>query len=295
MKNKSKKKLLLLAVFLLVVLVGCTRNTDSNGLVIPERMISLSTSFSQMISGGDWFSAIFVWPIAQLINFLNQYVGIVWAIAIATIAVNALTLPLTAKSTAGTQKMQMMQPEIDKINKKYEGKNDQNSLLQKNNEIQKLYQKYDINPMSTLLGTFITFPIIIAMWNAVQRAEAVAYGVFLGMDLQITPMAGFQSQQWGYVVIFILMGIMQFISMKLPSWIAKQKLKEDRSYKSYAAPKKKSGGNDTMMLVMWVFIMFISVNWPTAMSVYWFFSSLVTIVKTLYIDKFHTSKDNTGK
>lgn len=288
--NSKRKKILFLFVIMLLVLSGCARNTDANGMVLPEKMISLSTTFSHMIKNDSWFAAIFVWPIAQLINYLDQYVGVVWAVGIATIAVNVVILPLTIKSTAGTQKMQLMQPEIDKINKKYEGKTDQNSQMRKAQETQKLYEKHGINPFSTLLGTFATLPLIIAMWNAVQRAEAVAYGQYWGLDFRITPLAGFKSQEWGYVIIFIIMAVAQYVSMKVPMWLAEYQLKQDRSYKAYAAPKKSNTQNTTTLVMLGV-ILFISVSMPTAMSVYWFFSSVVNIVKSIYIHVFHSNKE----
>ena len=72
--------------------------------------------------------------------------------------------------------MQLIQPEINKIQRKYEGKDDDASKMRQAQELQNLYKKYGINPFGTILITFIQFPIIIAMYQAVQRSYAVTTG-----------------------------------------------------------------------------------------------------------------------
>ena len=287
---RNKKKLLILAIFILLFLSGCANNFGEDGLIRPERIISLSTTWGDVFNTDGWFEVIFVWPVAQLINFLNTFVGVAFAVALATVIINMLTLPITIRSTVASQKMQMVKPEMDKINKKYEGRNDQHSMMQKNAEMQKIYQKHNIKPLAAM-GMILTMPIMIAMWQAVQRAEAVATGTFMGMNLEITPWQGIMDGHIGYIIIFALMGVAQFISMKIPSWLAKRRIKEDRSIKEYDAPKKKKGQpGDKMVLFMWPFIMFISATMPTAMSFFWMSSATVMILKNLYIDKFHIGK-----
>jgi YidC/Oxa1 family membrane protein insertase len=51
-------------------------------------------------------------------------------------------------------------------------------------EMQALYKKYNVNPASSILVTFLQFPVIMAIYMAVQRSYAVATGSFMGMDLQ---------------------------------------------------------------------------------------------------------------
>ena len=76
------------------------------------------------MSSENWFSAIFVWPLSQLINYLTPKLGVAGGIAIVTILVNAVLAAVTLKSTIATQQMQLLQPELNKITKKYEGKTD---------------------------------------------------------------------------------------------------------------------------------------------------------------------------
>ena len=54
-----------------------------------------------------------------------------------------------------TQRMQEIQPEIQKIQNKYKDKTDERSKMQMAQEMQNIYQKYDIHPFGSMLITFI--------------------------------------------------------------------------------------------------------------------------------------------
>ena len=103
---RTKRILTVLTVLVLaVVLTGCTSPTDENGKVI---LISESTTFSEVMKNESWFSAIFVWPLAWVLNKIAPTVGVGGAIAIITIVVNTVLAAATMKSTIGTQRMQMI-------------------------------------------------------------------------------------------------------------------------------------------------------------------------------------------
>ena len=53
------------------------------------------------------------------------------------------------------QRMQEIQPEMQRIQDKYKGKTDDRSRMMMAQETQKLYQKYDIHPFGSILVTFI--------------------------------------------------------------------------------------------------------------------------------------------
>ncbi|MEA5026874.1 Membrane protein insertase YidC 2 [bioreactor metagenome] len=282
---KKKGKYILL-ILLLLLLAGCTKVTDSTGKVLAEKIIYTTTTFGDILSE-SWFTAIFVYPLAQVINILTPSVGVVLAIVLCTVFVNLITLPITASSTAGSQKMQMIQPEMEKINKKYEGKTDERSKMMQAQEVQGLYKKYGIKPLATILGTFITLPIMIAMWQAVIRSYAVATGTFMGVDLQISPLNGLKAGGSAiviYITFYVLMGIFQYLSISLPKWLAKKKNEDDHKIRSYDKPEKSSAVNTDMMTYsMLALILFMGATWPTAMSVYWMVNSGVMIMKTVFV------------
>jgi YidC/Oxa1 family membrane protein insertase len=232
----------------------------------------------------NWFSAILVWPMAQVLNYLSPYIGVAGAIALLTLVVNAVLMIFTLKSTIATQQMQMLQPEMEKIQRKYEGKDDEASKMKQAQEMQALYKKYNVNPFSMILVTFLQFPIIIAMYQAVQRATAVKTGTFMGLSLETTILNGIKAGQWGYLGIFIVMGAAQYASMMLPQYLAKKKAEEEAA-KHHRKPPENNNPNKMMQYYMLVMILVFGLMWPAAMSIYWTIYSLVTILKTLLTQK----------
>lgn len=282
MKNKKKLLIVLLLIAAVLLLSGCTAPKDPATDKI--KLITDLTTFSEAMED-SWFQAILVFPIAKTINYLSPMITIAGGIAVVTVLINAIIFGLTIKSTVASQKMQELQPEMQRIQKKYEGKKDERSRMALSNEINQLYKKNNVNPFSMIIVTFIQFPIIIAIFQAVQRSEYVTQGTFLGLSMEQTPWDGIMNGQYLYLVLFILMFACQFLAMSLPKMIAekKAKAKAEKEHRRYVKEKNKQS---MMMYGMMFPIMIFSVVWPAAMTIYWIISSLVMVTKTLIIQKF---------
>jgi YidC/Oxa1 family membrane protein insertase len=76
------------------------------------------------------------------------------------------------------QKMKDIQPQMEAIKKKYEGKNDQ--LLQMNQEIQALYKKSGVNPFGSCLPVFLQIPIFFGLNSALSNAVDLYQAPFFG-------------------------------------------------------------------------------------------------------------------
>ena len=286
------KKLLLVSVVLVcaVMLSGCRVPTDETGAI---KQITESTTFSQIMSEENWFAALFVWPLAWLINKLAANMGVIAAISLTTILVNAILLFITLPSQIGMQKMQMLQPELEKIQRKYEGRDDDASRMRMAQEMQNLYAKYKVNPMGTMVVQFIQFPIIIAMYQAVQRASSVRTATVGSMSLDTTIWAGIKSSgRWGYIFLFVIMAALQYLSMNLPMWINKKRAEEEAA-KHHRKPQEPASNTQTKIMQWYMFalILVFGLMWPAAMSVYWAIYSAVTIVKTLIVQKVIDSRN----
>lgn len=66
--------------------------------------------------------------------------NVAWGVVGMTIFINILILPIMIKSTESTQKMQLIQPEMERIQRKYAGRRDQASQMRQSAEIQALYK-----------------------------------------------------------------------------------------------------------------------------------------------------------
>lgn len=293
MKKLLQNKKMWIALTLLFALTACTRVVDSEGIIIPEKIITLSTQIGDILADESWFSAFFVFPISQAINFIAKYTGVILSIIIVTILIKLLTLSFTIKSTVASQKMQMINPELKKVQDKYAGKTDNESKMRMGQEMNAIYAKHQINPFGAILVMFIQFPVIIAMYQAVQRADAVVNGSVMGNSLQISPMASITQGVWVFMAIYILMGVFQFISMKLPQYL--QKKTAPVKEKAYANKEKKSGPNmEVMMYTSIGMIMVLAINWPTAMSLYWLVTAIAQVAQTVFI-QYKYITPNAGK
>ncbi|MCH4014091.1 MAG: membrane protein insertase YidC [Solobacterium sp.] len=287
--SRRTKKILAAAVLITsaAMMAGCTVPRDSSGNII---LIERATSFSDIFHSENWFSAIFVWPLAQFINILAPKIGVGGAIALITILINGILAIVTLKSTISTQEMQLIQPEVARIQRKYEGRDDRNSQMKMAAEMQKLYAEHDIHPMGTMVVTFIQLPILMAMYMAVERSYAVFHGTFLGVNLQTTPWKGMTGGHWMYLVIFLIMTLCQTLSMFVPQWLSKQRAKREAE-KHHRKPEE---GNDRqqkiMQIYMLVMVVIFGLTLPSAMAVYWTFNSLVNVVKTLLVQKYIDKK-----
>ena len=285
---RTKRILTVLSVLILaVMLTGCTSPVDENGKVI---LITQSTTFSQVMSEESWFSAIFVWPLSWCLNNMAPVIGVGGAIAVITIVVNTVLAVATMKSTVGAQRMQMIQPELEKIQRKYEGRDDDASKMRQASEMQALYKKYQINPFGTIAVTFLQFPVIMAMYMSVQRAKAVAKGTFLGVDLQVNPWTGIKGFFDGntstavvFLGLFLFMGVCQFLSMTVPMMIQKRKAEKEAAKHHRKPDIPKNSQNKIMQIYMMGMILVFGMTLPSAMSLYWAINSLVNIVKTFVV------------
>lgn len=293
--SQQKKTLALgLLVLSVIILTGCTAPTDPQ----THKVILLDTtkSFGEVFKNENWFTAIFVWPMCWIINNLTPIIGVGGAIAVLTIVINGSLAALTLKSQISTQKMQVIQPELDRIKRKYEGRNDEASKMRMMQEQQQLMRESGISMGSMMLVQFLQLPIILAMFQAVQRSESIANGTFLGMDLQITPLTAITklfTGQFGfisYVILFLLMGITQFLLLKVPQLL--QQARYNRiAKKQHRKPQQVSTSNASMQYSMIGMVIVFGLMWSSGMSLYWFIRNIVDIIKTLIIQKIIDKKE----
>ena len=283
---RTKKLLALMAIVTIVVTAtGCTAPKDANGHII---LISESTTFGEIFQTENWFSALFVWPLSWVLNKLAPVITVGGAIAIVTVVVNGLLAVFTLKSQMGMQRMQMLQPELNKIQRKYEGRDDQASKMRMAQEQQQLMKKYDVNPGSVMLVQFIQLPIIIAMFMAIQRAEAVVNGTFLGMNLQVKPSEAFGLLFKGdlsglpYIILFLLMAVTQVILVLLPMYFQKKKAAAEAE-KHHRKPEPTNNQNVMMQMYMTVMVLAFGLMWQSGMSLFWFIRNIVDIIKTIIV------------
>lgn len=283
--QRTKKYIKIVALVAFVfLLAGCTANLDSDGQLIASRAITADTEWS--LSAG-WFDFLLTIPIAKGILFITDLTGnVAWGVVALTIFINLLILPIMIRSTVSSQKMQLLQPEMEKIQRKYAGRNDQASQMRQSAEIQALYKKNNVSMWSSLI-TFITLPIMLAMYQAVQRIEVLYSSTFLTLQLGPTPMNMITSGHWQYIIVVSLVGLCQYFAIEINNIMARRSKKYRRTQQEQSMK--------TMNYVMIAMIVWFSLSLPTAMSLYWITTSIITVIRTVFIQLYVIEKDDKKK
>lgn len=109
---------------------------------------------------------IFGWPLGFVMLGCYLLTGNKYALAIVlfTVVTRVLLLPLSIKQQKETAKMQLFQPKLDAIQKKYG-----NNKERYNEEVQKLYTEEGYNPLSGCLPTLIQFPLLFGIMDVVYK------------------------------------------------------------------------------------------------------------------------------
>ena len=89
-----------------------------------------------------------------------------------TVIVKLLLFPLNIKQQKSVKMRSVVQPEIDKIQKKYKDKKDQESMLKQQREIQAVNEKYGLSMTGGCLTSFIQIPIIWSLYRVIQNVPA---------------------------------------------------------------------------------------------------------------------------
>ncbi len=127
-------------------------------------------------------NGMIIGPIASLLGmFMNGifYVlnkigipNIGLAIIIMTILIYMAMLPLTIKQQKFSKLQRKMQPELNKINKKYEGRKDPESMERQQAEIKEVYGKYGVSATGSCVQLIIQMPILLALYRVFYNIPA---------------------------------------------------------------------------------------------------------------------------
>ncbi|MCL1949705.1 MAG: YidC/Oxa1 family membrane protein insertase [Turicibacter sp.] len=254
-----KRKLSLLASvsFSMMFLAGCAA-AGTRVALTPET------------ASGFW-ERIFVLPLIQFIEWLYNFLGhnLGFAIILATLIVRVVLMPLFAASQKSAASMQLVQPEIERLKKKYEGKKDPESQQKMQMETMELYKKHKINPMAGCLPLLLQMPIFMAFFQAINRHPLIVdmeQGAnFFGMDLSAT-------MSVPNYVLGVLVALLTFLSQRL------------MTPKQTPGSQSNKTANTTMKVMNYYmpFMMFsMVIGMPAAMGLYFLTGNIVQMVQSL--------------
>lgn len=230
-------------VFLVVILSGCTE--------IDQPVTSESE--------GIW-NQIFVYPLSWLIitiaEFFNTGYGYGLSIIVVTILIRLVILPLMVNQMKSSKKMQLIQPELQKLREKYASK-DAVTQQKFQQEQMLLMQKYQINPLAGCLPILIQMPILLGFYHAIMRTEEIKGHSFLWFEL---------ASPDPFFILPILAGVTTFIQQKV--------MTKGQPYNPQLA---------VMLWMMPIMIIIFALFVPAALALYWLVGNIFSIIQSYFI------------
>ena len=226
-----------------------------------------------------WFSRLVIIPCFDLLGrFISNY-GLV--ILLMTLLIKLIISPLTIKSYKSTAKMQVIKPEIDKLNEKYPNEKD---AMKKQQAMMQLYQKAGISPMGGCLPMLLQMPILFAMFRFFPASIELRQQKFLWAD----DLSAYDSiWDFGFNVPLLgdhlsLFALLMALTMFFYSRMTSSQMSNDPNM---------AGMKFMSVWLMPIMMFFICNNLSAALSYYYLLSNIITMAMTWYIRKYVVTED----
>lgn len=191
-----------------------------------------------------------------LLGFENYGIAII----LLTILIKVCLYPLTVKQVRSMKGMQELQPKMKKLQEKYK---DNPQMMQQ--KIGELYKEAGVNPLAGCLPLLIQMPILMGMFYALQGYAYSETPSFLWLASL--------SEPDPHYILPVLSALSTWFVQKQTSTETNQQMK-------------------IMMIVMPIFIGWISLNFASGLVLYWVTMNLVQIVQQWWM---YRNEDGTGK
>ncbi|MFZ7944379.1 MULTISPECIES: membrane protein insertase YidC [Bacillaceae] len=240
-------------------------------LVLPTLLLSACSSNAQNGNSGGFFQTYFVHPFSTIIHataeLFNGNYGL--AIIIVTLMIRLVLMPLMLKQyknqMAMKEKMDVLKPEMDVIQKKLKTETDPKKKQELQAEMMGLYQKHGVNPLNMgCLPILIQMPILTAFYYAIRGSKEIATHKFLWFNL------GHPD-----IIITIIAGLVYYFQFKVS---------QSNMPAAQQQQMKIMGLMSPLMIVMFSF------SAPAALPLYWVVGGIFLTVQTMISRKLYQSQ-----
>ncbi len=246
MLRNRKWWIVLGAIALMTLLAGCAPTTAA-------------ITTGQMADSGSWWTRNVVYWFSLMLDTFADWFGGEYGLSILvlTIIVRTIILPLMIKQYKNTKAMQALQPEMQKLREKFK-----DDPRKQQEEMMKLYQTHQVNPLAGCLPLIVQMPIFIALYNSIYQNVEIRDHSFIGFQLGTSPSQG----EWYYYIIPTIAAITTMVQSMMMS-----------RQQTMAGPMKG------LMYIFPVLIFVMAINFPVALPLYWIYSNIYTIVQNYFM------------
>lgn len=254
-------------------------------LKIPLEKLPSCNSFkiSSNKGSGIW-ETIFVKPLAYLILKLGDLVnnmGI--SVILIGLLIRMILLPFSYRTHKQSKNMTKVQNELQKIEYKYRGRDDTDSMMMKSQEMMAVYRKYNVKPMSGCLVAFLQLPIFFAFLQAINRVPAIFEDELFGFNLGMTPSVGLAHGNYLYILLILLIALSTYFSFRYSM----------KSASAVNQTEEMKSQMNMMTNIMVIMIVITSFSLSTALAFYWIITYAFIAIQTFIFKKLSgdTKKD----
>ena len=249
----------------------------------------------------DWLSKILLpieWVVAWILTIFHNILtslgmdpasGWTWTLAIAlmTLLIRAILIPLFVYQIKAQRKMQFLQPDIMKLQQKYKGKTDSFSRQQMAEEQQALFKKHGTNPFASCLPLLVQMPIFFSLFRVIRNTAGMADGSIpplggltqelafqmthasiFGVELSDTFLEGGMPTKVLTAVLIVVMGVSQFLTQR-------QMMSKNMSEAAMNNPFMQQ--QKMLLYIMPIIFAVGGVYFPLGLLIYWTVSNFWTM------------------
>ncbi|MET4079698.1 membrane protein insertase YidC [Janibacter sp. UYMM211] len=255
-------------------------------------------SFSDIMYPFEWLVAwiIVLWHKLLVVIGLPSDNGWTWTLSIVglVLVMRAALIPLFVKQIHASRKMQLIQPEMQKIQKKYKGKKDPESQQKMQQEMMSLYRETGTNPLASCLPILVQSPFFFGLFRVLNGLDEIASGERqpIGPLTKALAAEAEKSTIFGAQLSDIFLGantlnvqivtVVLIILMSATTFTTQHQLM--RKNMPTAALEGPFAQQQKIMLYLFPIIFAVSgINFPIGVLIYWFTTNLWTMLQQFYV------------
>ena len=225
--------------------------------------------------------------------------GLAWTLSIVglVIVIRILLIPLFFKQIKASRGMQLLQPEMQKIQKKYKGKTDPASREAMSRETMELYRKHGTNPFASCLPILLQSPIFFALFRVLNSLKPLSEGTY-GRGDHIGPMTAELAGSAESATIFgaplsgtfmqadgdihiQLVTVMLIVAMSATTFFTQRQLTR-KNMPPAALEGPMAQQQKVLLYVLPLIFAFSGVNFPIGVLIYWTTTNLWSMGQQFY-------------
>jgi YidC/Oxa1 family membrane protein insertase len=243
-------------------------------LLLALTTILLSACSAADGKGDGFFNTYFVEPFTVSIHFLAELFNGSYGLSIilVTLIIRLILMPFMLKQYKNQmnmkEKMDVMKPEMETIQKKIKEEKDSKKKQEMQQEMMGLYQKHGVNPLNMgCLPLLIQMPILTGFYYAIRGSEEIATHRFLWFSL------GHPD-----IIITLIAGVIYYFQFRVSQSSMPSAQQQQMKFMGLLSP---------LMIVMFSF------NSPAALPLYWAVGGTFLILQTVISRKLYNSGKKT--